>query len=118
MEKLTFEQLPEAITLLLKKVDNLEKLLSGESATSLIAAKQMLKTEEAASFLSISLSKLYKMSAKRELPLYKPGGKKVYFKREDLLEWLSTNRCMSNHEIEKEAINYITNGKRKAYRFK
>jgi excisionase family DNA binding protein len=69
-------------------------------------------------FLGISKSTIYKMNHTRELPIYKPTGKKLYFKKEDVVEYLKRNRQMSQDEIAQEAINYITRNpaKRKAHR--
>jgi excisionase family DNA binding protein len=112
MEKLTFEQLPEAIALLLDKVSRIEQLLSkGKGADDQL--KQMLTTNEAAVYMGVSLSTMYKMTHRRELPVYKPSGGKVYLKREDINTYLSKHRLMSQAEIEQEAINYVIKNPRK-----
>jgi hypothetical protein len=67
MEKLTFEQLPEAIELLLEKITRIEQVLSGGEAAG-TTAKQMLTTEEAAAYMGVSLSMVYKLTYRRELP--------------------------------------------------
>lgn len=38
----------------------------------------------------------------------KPSGRKVYFKRDDLIDYMSKNRISSQDEIEKMAIDYVT----------
>ena len=112
MEKLTFEQLPEAIALLLEKVTRIELLLAkGKGSDDQF--KQMLTTNEAAEYMGVSLSTMYKMTHRRELPVYKPSGGKVYLKREDINTYLSKHRLMSQEEIEKEAINYVIRNPRK-----
>lgn len=106
MEKFTFEQLPQAVALLLEKVSRIEELLSGnpEVARSI---KELLTTKEAATLMGISMSAVYKMTSQREVPVYKPSGKKAYLKREDLMAYMSRNRSMSREEIEREAANYV-----------
>jgi excisionase family DNA binding protein len=112
MERLTFEQLPEAIALLLDKVSRIEQLLSkGKGAEDQL--KQMLTTNEAAEYMGVSLSTMYKLTHRRELPVYKPAGGKVYLKREDINTYLSKHRLMSQAEIEQEAINYVIKNPRK-----
>jgi excisionase family DNA binding protein len=106
MEKITFEQMPEAIALVLEKVTRIENLLAGRKDDSLIF-KEMLTTDEAASFIGISKSSLYKMTARKELPTYKPGGKKVYLKRSELIDWLASQRNCSKAEIEQQALDYV-----------
>lgn len=112
MERLTFEQLPEAIALLLDKVSRIEQLLSkGKGPDDQL--KQMLTTNEAAKYMGVSLSTMYKLTHRRELPVYKPSGGKVYLKREDINTYLSKHRLMSQAEIEQEAINYVIKNPRK-----
>ncbi len=106
MEKLTFEQLPEAVALLLEKVNRIEQLLSGGNISE-NTFNPMLSVNEAATYLGISLSLMYKLTYRRALPVYKPSGGKVYLKREDLLAYMTKNRLMSQDEIEQEAINYV-----------
>lgn len=112
MEKLTFEQLPEAVALILEKVSRIEKMLSkGKGADDEL--KPMLTITEAAEYMGLSLSSLYKMTHRREIPVYKPSGGKVYLKREDINAYLSKHRLMSQDEIEKEAINHVIKNPRK-----
>lgn len=105
MEKLTFEKLPEAVVILLEKVTRIEILLTNLSPGAF--GDEMLTIEQAAKFLDFSISELYKMTHKREIPIYKPSGKKVYFKREDLIKYQASNHIASMNEIEQEALDYI-----------
>lgn len=66
---------------------------------------------EAAKFLNVSNSYLYKLTHLRKIPYYKPQGKKIYFLREDLVSYLLQNRNRSLSEIDQEASNYILRGK-------
>jgi excisionase family DNA binding protein len=106
MEKLTFEQLPVAVATLLEKVTRIEELLS-VGIPGQLTAGQMLTTTEAAEYMGISLSSVYKLTSQRTLPIYKPNGKKVYLKRDDIDRYLSSHRLSSTEEIEQEAINYV-----------
>jgi excisionase family DNA binding protein len=106
MEKLTFEELPMAVALLLEKVSRIEQLLSGGKSTENLV-KTMLSVNEAAEYMGLSLSSMYKLTHRRELPIYKPSGGKVYFKKEDIIAYQSRHRLKSQEEIELEAINYV-----------
>ena len=106
MTKLTFEQLPAAIEILLERVTRIEKLLDSGSGDNSI--KEMISAKEAAVLLDISMSSLYKMTHTNEVPFYKPGGNKLYFKKEELLTWMLQHRIKSQSEINKEAIDYVT----------
>jgi hypothetical protein len=43
------------------------------------------------------------------VPCYKPNGKKIYFNRKELDEWLLSNKQSSQEEIEQQAANYLIN---------
>ena len=50
---------------------------------ALFNAKEVLTLEEAAIFLGMSKSSLYKMTHNKVLPYYRPNGKMVYFEKSD-----------------------------------
>lgn len=61
-----------------------------------------LNVEEAAEFLDLSKSHIYKLSSRGEIPHYKPTGKRLYFLKEDLIDFLKAGKVKTNREIEKE----------------
>ena len=67
------------------------------------STKEVLNLEEAASFLGIAKSTLYKMTHENRIPFYKPAGKLIYFEKSVLLEWIRSNRIMSEAELQEEA---------------
>ena len=67
----------------------------------------LLTTTEAAHYLGVKPSYLYKMMMRRAVPYYKPGGKLCFFSRDDLDAWLTSIRIKSQSEIESEAARYI-----------
>ena len=67
----------------------------------------LLTTTEAAHYLGVKPSYLYKMMMRRAVPYYKPGGKLCFFSRDDLDAWLTSIRIKSQNEIESEAARYI-----------
>lgn len=82
-------------------VDLQHKLESMENI--LFAAKEVLSLEEAAIFMNVTKSNLYRMTHEQTIPFYKPGGKMCYFEKSELLAWMRKNRVSSMEEIEKEA---------------
>ena len=71
---------------------------------------------EAASLLNISKTYLYKLVQHREITYYKgKGGKKTYFKREDVISFMLHTRVPSEEELRQEAAAYNVRqqGKRK-----
>ena len=76
--------------------------------------QEMLKENEkpltftqALEFLQVSKSTLYKLTHKRLIPFTKPGGKKLYFKKSDLVHWMNRNPVKSENQIDEEAANYL-----------
>ena len=69
----------------------------------LCAGKEVLTLEEAAMFMGISRSTLYKMTHNNVIPFYRPNGKLIYFEKSQLLEWMRKNRASSAEEIDENA---------------
>jgi excisionase family DNA binding protein len=78
-----------------------------------ILQKIILNLSEAAKYLDISESHLYKLTSSKQIPHFCPQGKKLYFRREELDNWLQRNRQSSTDEIETAAANYMIRNKRK-----
>lgn len=66
--------------------------------------KEMMTLDEAAEYLGVSKSLLYKMTASRGITHYKPNGRVVYIDRKDLDELLRTNPVYSKKALERQAI--------------
>lgn len=110
----TFESLfRELVTPIIRDAVNqaMTKYLSAPTLDQ-PGVKEILNVEETASFLGVSKSRVYKMTHRREVPYYHTG-KYLYFKREDVLQWVMKNRISSREEIEQQAINYLAKGRRK-----
>ena len=89
--------------LLLEKLQGIEQLIQDQN----LNLKEMLNFSEGCKFLNLSASYLYKLTSRGDVPHYKPEGKKIYFNREELIEWMKRNRISSNYELNKMAINKI-----------
>lgn len=99
-----------------KTVDNETLLLKVETQEHRIEAlenilheaKDVLTLEEAALFMGISKSSLYKMTHKNVLPFYRPNGKLIYFEKVELLKWMRQGRTMSEAETKEAAAKKMT----------
>ena len=99
-----------------KTIDNENLLLKVESfehrievlENTLSAAKEVLTLEEAALFMGISKSSLYKMTHRHELPFFRPNGKLIYFEKAELLKWMRQVRSMSEDEIRETAVQHMS----------
>jgi excisionase family DNA binding protein len=72
------------------------------------ANEKPLTFEEARAFLRVSKSTLYKLTHKKLIPFSKPGGKVLYFKKVDLINWMNSNPVKSDDQIDEVATNYVT----------
>ena len=88
-------QLTKQIADLQKRVETLEDMLD--------AGKEVLTVEEAAKFMGMARSSLYKMTSDQTIPFYRPNGKMIFFEKSDILSWIRKNRVSSREEIEEEA---------------
>lgn len=68
--------------------------------------KEVLTADEAAKYLGMSKSYLYKLTMRKQIPFYRPMGKMVYFNRKELEQWLQANRCATDEELNEQARTY------------
>ena len=76
------------------------------TANTIFCTKEVLTSDEAAKYLGISKSYLYKLTMQRAIPHYKPMGKMCYFNRLELEKWLQSNRVATDDEITQQAQAY------------
>lgn len=88
--------------LILKEVQELKKLIFEQN----MLQKEVLNFNEAAVYLEVSHSHLYKLTSTGTIPAYKPNGKKLYFNRQELNKWLLSNRQTSLSDIEEEVSQF------------
>ena len=69
--------------------------------------KRVLSFTEAAKFLGFAESYLYKLTSAGIVPYSKPNGKKIFFDRIKLEEWMLGNPSTSNDQKEIAASTYI-----------
>lgn len=77
-----------------------------EINNNLFLQKAVLSFDEACKYCSISKSKMYKHTSSSNIAFYKPEGKLIFFKREELDQWLLRNRQSSMDELQREATKY------------
>jgi excisionase family DNA binding protein len=66
--------------------------------------KEILNLNEAASYLCIAKSSLYKLTHKKSIPFYKPSGKLILFKRQDLLKWVEQNAKARSSNLQTQEV--------------
>ena len=68
--------------------------------------KEVLTTDEAASYMGVSKSYLYKLTMEKRIPHYKPMGKMCFFNRKEIEMWLQANRVATDEELSQDAQAY------------
>lgn len=76
------------------------------TANTIFTTKEMLTSQEAARYMGVSMSYLYKLTMKQAIPHYKPMGKMCYFNRMELEKWLQSNRVSTDEELSQKAQAY------------
>jgi excisionase family DNA binding protein len=82
--------------------------------TLLLSQKNVLTLPEAAVYMGISKSDLYKRTHARTIPHFKPRNKMVYFDRVELENYLKQNPVQTADQIEAKAQTYVTLNDRRA----
>jgi excisionase family DNA binding protein len=72
---------------------------------------EILTFDETLIYLGVSSSFLYKKTSARQIPHFKPEGR-IYFKRQQLDEWIFMNRVKTIYDIEKDANHYVALNKK------
>lgn len=85
----------------MKALELLEKVY--EKVTELETSnREVLTSKQAAKYLGVSMSNLYKLTSSGRIKYYK-NAKFIYFKRTELNSWMLSNPVKTNSEIEAEA---------------
>ncbi len=106
MTELTFEQLPKAISELAEKLDRLERLLLAHTTPTLPESDQFLTIKQVAEMICLTVPTIYGLVHNAEIPVCKRG-KRLYFSKQEITEWIKTGRKKTATEIGKEAEKYL-----------
>lgn len=90
----------------------LQRLSDRQPDTPEANAKQseLLNIEQAADFLHLSKATIYSKCSRNELP-YMKRSKRLYFLREQLLDFVKAGRCETAQEMAENAHEYLTKKK-------
>ncbi len=105
--------------IILERLNRIEQKLIELKITTIqeIAApppKEWMNVPAAAEYLSVSSSQVYKLTSAMEIPHIKQG-KLIYFRRDQIDEWMLKSRVKTRSEIEEEAINKMISLRRKKH---
>ena len=83
---------------ILTRLDSIEALLK-------VQKTQPFTFSEAADYLRLSKSYLYKLTSCGQIGHYKPQGKLIYFEKSELDKWILRNRISTQSELEEITID-------------
>ena len=72
----------------------------------------LINIQEAAALLNLAVATIYEKTSEKLIPHYKHG-KKIMFKKSELLAWVESRRVKTIHEIRKEASSLTLSRKRR-----
>ena len=103
------------------RLNELETLIQNSVARALKAQQnskkdsdvqsELLTIKQAAEFLSLAVPTIYSKVSRGELPVMKRE-KRLYFSRQELIEYLKAGRKKTIKEIEAEADQYLINNRK------
>lgn len=80
------------------RLERIERLI-------LLSAKEALTVSEAALMLGLSVDRVRHLTQEKELPYYKQG-KRTYFKKSEIEDWMLKERVPTNSEINSQATTH------------
>lgn len=94
----------EEYTKLNARLDRIERL-------TIVGAKKVLNLDEAVMLTGMSKGYIYRLTSMQQIPHFKKG-RKLYFKKSELEEWLLDCKVMTANETANFADTYIATHKR------
>lgn len=73
----------------------------------LIPPKSVMGLEEFCEYTGTSRRYAYRLTSENRVPHYKPNGKKIFFRREEVDKWLTQGRVSTAEEIEDQATSHL-----------
>lgn len=91
--------------------EEIDKLAAAIRDNIAICHKEVLTLDEAAQYTGMKKSYLYKLTAAKAIPHYKPNGKNCFFRRTELEDWLTTNPVATVADLNGQARAYCMTNK-------
>ncbi|MEI8202423.1 MAG: helix-turn-helix domain-containing protein [Bacteroidota bacterium] len=94
MNEINFNNLPEAVGILIQKVEGLESLILSKQASEVREFDRITDVNEVCKIVGYGKSKIYKLTSEKKIP-FKLMGNRLVFSRKELIEWVETNTVNS-----------------------
>lgn len=82
--------------------------ITGYITMNTLMQKTTLTLTEAAVYTGLSKSYLYKKTSARQIPFYKLEGKLIFFKKDELDNWILKNRIPTQEEVSEKQLDSLT----------
>jgi predicted DNA-binding transcriptional regulator AlpA len=112
MEKITFENMPMALTFLIGEVADLKALLLKQKVSSDKEDEEFLDLKKCCQITGYSASSLYRFIGNNSIPHIKKNGKLI-FERSAIIAWLKEGKRKSPAEIDASADRHLAGNKKK-----
>ena len=110
-EKVSFDELPQAVAYLTEKVEELSVMVSKLQPVQKPQERKPIEVDMACTILKKAKPTIYNLVRKGVLPAYKKG-KKLYFYEDELLQWIETGRKETNQQTYDEMLATMQSGVR------
>jgi len=111
MAVLTFEKLPQAVSELDQKVDEIKQMLMRFVPQT--EPEQLLNITQAAEFINLAVPTVYTLASRKEIPFNKKG-KRLYFLKSELVDWIRSGRRKTIAESQVNPESHLRTPKRRA----
>ena len=99
--------------LILERLDRIEKAINNLNPSDTINVEEKtMDIIELANYIKVAKTSIYGLTNQKKIPHYKLG-KKLYFKKSEIDEWIFSKRIKTRDDIEKEAMEYISKNPRR-----
>lgn len=103
-DNLSFDQLPKAVSKIYEKLDRIENFLFNQANQE--ETDQLLTIQQAGELIKLTVPTLYGYVRRNEIPFSKKG-KRLYFSKQELTDWIKQGRRKTIAEINAEAHTYL-----------
>ncbi len=91
--------------IILEKLNNIEKAIEKLNTQS-TSDDVFMNIEQVASFVGLSKATIYGLTHERCIPHFKTG-KRLYFKKSEIVNWISSTKVKTKQEVNQLADKYI-----------
>ena len=114
MGNITFEQLPQAVSTLIERVEQLAGKVDevlGKTTGKDTGRRNLLTLEEVAALLGKSASTIYAMTSEKRIP-YRKRGNKLYFFEDEVMQWIEQGGTGSEEDFNRR-LEALRSGKKR-----